>query len=295
MGRERAYLAAMADTAPASELSETAAAPAPAAPRTYGAVNWVGVETLYRREVGRFIKVWMQTILAPVVSTLLFMIVFKLAFPERANFTGDWAGISFANFIAPGLIMMAILNNSFQNTSSSLTIAKVQGSQVDFLMPPLSSLELTGAFIAGAATRGLLVAVITAAVIHLTGLASLRIVHLWPILYFAVCASILMGAVGAMGGIWAEKFDHLAAVSNFVILPLTFLSGTFYQIEALVEPFETLSHGNPFFYLIDGFRYGFLGVSNSDLRVGVVFCGLITLAACAGVWAMFRSGYKLKA
>ena len=264
-------------------------------PRQYGLINTIGLWTLYKREVGRFLKVATQTVFAPAVSILLFMIVFKLAYPERGAFSGAWAGITFDQFLAPGLVMMAILNNSFQNSSSSLTIAKVQGSAVDFLMPPLSPLELTIGFVAGAVTRGIVVSAITAVIIHLTGLANLSVVHVWPILWFGVTAAILLGAIGAMGGIWADKFDHLAAVTQFIILPLTFLSGTFYQIEVLMEPFETLSAFNPFFYLIDGFRYGFLGIANSNLLVGAIVSGVLAFLACVGVWLMLRTGYKLKA
>lgn len=288
-----------------SELTQERAAaqaltPAPvpetlAEPRRYGAMNTIGLWTLYKREVGRFMKVAMQTVFAPVVSTLLFMTVFKLAFGNRGTLTGDFAGIPFENFLAPGLVMMAILNNAFQNTSSSLTIAKVGGTTVDFLMPPLSPLELTLGFIAGAATRGVIVAVLSAVAIQLSGLADLSIRHLWAILWFGATASVILGAIGAMGGIWAEKFDHLAAISNFVIMPMTFLSGTFYDIKVLVEPFETISHWNPFFFMIDGFRYGFIGVANSNLMVGAIAVGVLSVVLSAGVWAMFRSGYKLKA
>ncbi len=264
-------------------------------PRRFGLLNWLGLATLYRREVGRFIKVWMQTLLAPVVSTLLLMTVFKLAFGNRGDLSGDFAGIAYENFLAPGLVIMTILQNAFQNTSSSLTISKVQGNTVDFLMPPLSPLELTLGFIGGAATRGFLVAVLTAVFIHFSGLADLQIRHLWAILWFGSMASILLAAIGAMGGIWADKFDHLAAITNFVIVPLTFLSGTFYDINVLEGPFLALAHVDPFFYLIDGFRYGFLGEANSNLMIGVVYSFVLTLAACSGTWLMLRSGYKLKA
>jgi ABC-2 type transport system permease protein len=264
-------------------------------PRTYGAINWLGLWTLYKREVGRFLKVWMQTILAPVISTLLFMTVFKLAFGNRGELTGDFSGLTYNAFLAPGLIVMAMLQNAFQNSSSSLTIAKVQGSQVDFLMPPLSPLELTVGFIFGAVTRGVIVGVVAASGSHFSGLASLSISNLIPVIWFGLMATISLAAVGAMGGIWADKFDHLAAVSNFVIVPLTFLSGTFYDINVLIEPFITLAHFDPIFYLIDGFRYGFLDAANSDLTIGYLVTGGVALATSAGVWAMIKSGYKLKA
>lgn len=267
----------------------------PPSPRTYGMINSLGLWTLYKREVGRFLKVWMQTLFAPVVTTLLFMTVFKLAFGNRGELTGDFAGLDYNSFLAPGLIVMSVLQNAFQNSSSSLTIAKVQGSQVDFLMPPLSPLELTLGFIFGAVTRGLMVGTISATAIHFSGLATLNIVHLWPIIWFALMAAIFLAALGAMGGIWADKFDHLAAVTNFVIVPLTFLSGTFYDINVLVEPFQTLAYFDPIFFLIDGFRYGFLGAANSDIGIGMLVSGGVAFLASSGVWWMLKSGYKLKA
>lgn len=268
--------------------------PLPTPPRAYGAINWIGLWTLYKREVGRFLKVWMQTLFAPVITTLLFMTVFKLAFGSRGQLSGDFAGLDYNAFLAPGLIVMSMLQNAFQNTSSSLTIAKVQGSQVDFLMPPLSPLELTLGFIFGAVTRGVMVGVIGGLAIHFSGLASLNIANIWPLLWFGLMATIFLAALGAVGGIWAEKFDHLAAVTNFVIVPLTFLSGTFYDIKVLAEPFQTAAHFDPIFYLIDGFRAGFIGVSNSDLMIGFVASGIFTFVACLWVWWLFRIGYKLK-
>ena len=264
-------------------------------PRTYGAVNWLGLWTLYKREVGRFMKVWMQTLLAPVVSTLLFMTVFKLAFGNRGELTGDFSGLDYNSFLAPGLIVMAMLQNAFQNSSSSLTVAKVQGSQVDFLMPPLSPVELTIGFIFGAVTRGIIVGAIAATGIHFSGLADLSVVHVWPIIWFGLMATIFLAAIGAMGGIWADKFDHLAAVSNFVIVPLTFLSGTFYDINVLVEPFKSLAYFDPIFFLIDGFRYGFLGAANSNVMTGMIVSAGSAFLASTGVWWMIKSGYKLKA
>lgn len=266
-------------------------------PRAYGAINTLGLWTLYKREVGRFLKVWMQTLFAPVITTLLFMTVFKLAFGTRGAADGEVMkilGADFYNFLAPGLIVMSMLQNAFQNSSSSLTISKVQGSQVDFLMPPLSPLELTVAFIAGAMTRGLMVGIIGALAIHFSGLATLHIVSIVPVIWFSLAATMFLAAIGAMGGIWADKFDHLAAVTNFVIVPLTFLSGTFYDINVLSEPFRSIAYFDPIFFMIDGFRAGFIGASNTDLGLGMAVTGFVAFAASAGVWWMFKSGYKLK-
>ena len=262
-----------------------------ATPREFGAFNWVGLKTLYMREVRRFMKVGTQTLLAPVVSALLFMVIFKLAFPGR----GDVNGVPFGDFIAPGIVMMAILNNAFQNSSSSMTIAKVQGNTVDFLMPPLSALELTVGFLAGAATRGILVGAVTMVAIGLMGAADISIHSIPAVIYYSVIASFFMAAVGLLGGIWAEKFDHLAAITNFVILPLSMLSGTFYPISVFVEPFQTLSHLNPFFHLIDGFRYAFTGAVEGELLVGAAVSFGVTLALSVTCWLVLRSGYRLKA
>ncbi|MEQ9504692.1 MAG: ABC transporter permease [Hyphomonas sp.] len=263
--------------------------------RQYGAFNGLGLWTLYQREVGRFLKVWMQTVFAPVVTTLLFMTVFKLAFGDRGQLTGDFESLRYNDFLAPGLIMMAILQNAFANTSSSLVQAKFNATHVDFLMPPLSPFELTLAFLGGAVTRALLIALICGIAIQLSGLASLPIRHVWPILWFSLTSAVILGALGIIGGIWADKFDHLAAVTNFIIVPMTFLSGTFYDVKVMVEPFETIAHLNPIFYMIDGYRYGHIGVANGSLGIGVVYTGLLAVISVVAVWAVFRDGYKLKA
>jgi ABC-2 type transport system permease protein len=269
------------------------AAPAALAPRTYGVVNWVGLWTLCLRETRRFWKVGMQTLFAPVVSSLLMLFVFKLAFPQSG--ASSPGGVTFETFLAPGIAMMAILNNAFANTSSSLIIAKVQGNAVDFLMPPLSPLELTIGFLSGAVTRGLLVGIVTFAAIWIMQITPFQIASLWAVIYYSLIASLFMGAIGLMGGVWADKFDHMAAVQNFVVMPLTMLSGTFYPISRLGEPFQTISHANPFFHMIDGFRYGFTGHAEGDLVLGGLYILVLTLALCAACWMLFRSGYKLKA
>ncbi len=262
--------------------------------RRFGAVNWLGLWTLYVKEVRRFLKVITQTVIAPVVSTLLFLVVFTQAFGAARPAV---AGVPFVEFLAPGLMMMAILTNAFTNSSSSILIGKVQGNIVDVLMPPLSAAELTVAFVAGAATRGLLVGFITgvtsAAFMAATG-AEMRIEALWPIVYFSLAAAIIFALLGVIGGVWAEKFDNLAAVTNFVITPLTFLSGTFYSIERLPAPFQTASHYNPVFYLIDGFRSGFTGVAESHLGIGVLMTLTLMIALAIWCYALLRSGYKLK-
>ncbi len=262
--------------------------------RRFGAVNWLGLWTLYVKEVRRFLKVITQTVIAPVVSTLLFLVVFTQAFGASRPAV---AGVPFVEFLAPGLMMMAVLTNAFTNSSSSILIGKVQGAIVDVLMPPLSAAELTVAFVAGAATRGLLVGFITgvtsAGFMAATG-AEMRIEALWPIIYFSLAAAVVFGMLGVIGGVWAEKFDNLAAVTNFVITPLTFLSGTFYSIDRLPEPFRIASQFNPVFYFIDGFRSGFTGVAESNLTIGVLISLGLMSALAAWCYFLFRSGYNLK-
>lgn len=262
-------------------------------PRSYGAVNWLGLWTLCLRETRRFWKVGLQTLFAPVVSSLLMLFVFKLAFPQGG--TASPGGVTFEAFLAPGIAMMTILNNAFANTSSSLIIAKVQGNSVDFLMPPLSPLELTIGFLSGAVTRGVLVGLVTMVAIWVMQITPFQVANVAAVVYYSIVASLFMGAIGLLGGIWAEKFDHMAAVQNFVVMPLTMLSGTFYPISRLGEPLESISHANPFFHLIDGFRYGFTGFAEGNLTLGSLYTLGLTLALCAACWALLRSGYKLKA
>lgn len=261
--------------------------------RRFGRVNWLGLQTLLEKEVRRFLKVSFQTIVAPVISTLLFLLVFMQAMGGRA----DIDGVPYVEFLAPGLIMMAMLTNAFANSSSSIIIGKVQGSIVDVLMPPLSAGELTVAFVIGAAARGLLVGAVTAATSALFMMGSsspMQIENPIAILFFATIASLMFGFLGVIGGVWADKFDQLAAVNNFVITPLTFLSGTFYAIRALPEPFLTFSRFNPVFYLIDGFRFGFTGVAEAPLVLGAGVA--LAVAAALGLWSylLLKSGYKLK-
>jgi len=262
---------------------------APVAPRVYGGVNWEGLKTLYLKEVRRFWKVGMQTVASPVVTVLLYMLVFVVA--TKGARPGA-AGVPFTQFVAPGLIMMSILNNAFANSSSSLIQAKIMGTSPDFLTPPLSAFELCAGFALGAATRGILVGVVTA--IAAWPFSRFGVSNIFAILYFGVMASLLMGLLGVLTGLWAEKFDHLATVTNFVIMPLTFISGTFYSTRALPEPFHTITHFNPVFYLIDGFRYGFIGHADGSLLMGALYSGGLTLALAVGCWAIFRSGWRLK-
>jgi ABC-2 type transport system permease protein len=270
-------------------MTDVALAPTPPLPRHYAGFNWLGLRTLYAREIKRFWKVWLQTVLSPMATSLLYMLVFVTAVGRARPHV---AGVDFAHFVGPGLIMMGILNNAFANSSSSLLQAKMMGLTPDFLTPPLSSVEQATAFAAGAVTRGLLVGLVTA--LSVWPFTHFTIAHWWAALYFAFAAALLLGLAGVFVGLWSEKFDHLAAVSNFIIMPLTFLSGTFYLVDGLPEPFRTVSQYNPFFYMIDGFRYGFIGVADGSLAVGVVLTLVLNLVLAVGCWSLFKTGYRLR-
>lgn len=263
-------------------------------------MNWLGLWTLYKKEVMRYLKVAAQTVFAPIITTMLYLTVFLVAFGANRDVTMEGQVIAFAAFLPPGLIMMAVLSNAFQNSSSSLIIGKVQGSVIDVLMPPLSAAELTIAFVMGAATRGLMVGFVTAVTIALfmvvTG-GPFGIHNLAAIVFFSLAASVMLGAIGSIAGMWAEKFDQLALITNFVITPLTFLSGTFYSVkkEGLPGWVEGVSSFNPLFYLIDGFRYGFIGVSDAPVLRGAVISLGLSFLACAITYLLFKRGYKLKA
>ncbi|MEM6421358.1 MAG: ABC transporter permease, partial [Pseudomonadota bacterium] len=227
--------------------------------RRFGHVNWLGAWTLYRREVLRFLNVSSQTIAAPVATAALFMLVFTLAFSARR---GDAAtGVPFEAFLAPGILTMTVIQNAFANTSSSILIAKIQGNIVDTLMPPLSPAELLAGYALGGITRGLVCALAV-------GLAIFPFIGLGvadPALTFAflLLGALMLSLMGMLAGIWAGKFDAMAAITNFVITPLSFLSGTFYSIRDLPPGFEAVSRINPFFYMIDGVRGGVLGTSDA--------------------------------
>ena len=256
----------------------------PAAP------NWIGLRTLYVREVRRFSKVYTQTIIAPVVTTLLFLAVFSLALGGSHRVV---AGLSFMQFLAPGLIMMAITQNAFANTSSSIMVSKVQGNIVDILMPPFTANELWLALIMGGASRGIVVGI--AVGMSMTFFVDLGLHAPAYIIVHALLASVMLSQLGMIGGIWAEKFDHMAAITNFIITPLAFLSGTFYSIQRLPETIQTIAHFNPFFCMIDGFRYGVTGYADGNLTAGLV----IMIGVNAKLWLvctrMLHNGYKLKA
>lgn len=258
-------------------------------PRTIKGINRIGLQTLIGKEVGRFVNVYTQTIVAPVITTLLFYAVFALAFGGITRTIGD---IAYLSFLAPGLIMMTMVQNSFANTSSSMVIAKVQGNIVDILMPPLSPAELYWGYVIGGVVRGLCVGAVVGLVVYI--FVGIEIHALWAIIAFAFLGTMMLSSIGLAAGIWSQKFDHIAAVTNFVVTPLTFLSGTFYSITQLPPFWQNLALYNPFFYMIDGFRYGFIGHADGNVVVGLFFLIGINVFLTVMTWLMIKTGYKIK-
>lgn len=258
-------------------------------PRKIPRINIIGLQTLIQKEVGRFLNVYTQTIVAPMVTTLLFYAVFALAFGGDRRMVGD---VHYMEFLAPGLLMMTMVQNAFANTSSSMVIAKVQGNIVDVLMPPLSASEFFSGYIIGGIARGLAVGLAVGLIVWaVVGLS----VHSWLyVLAFGVLGTMLMSSVGLAAGIWSEKFDHIAAVTNFVVTPLTFLSGTFYSVSQLPPVWQNVAHWNPFFYMIDGFRYGFIGQADGNVMIGLVLLTVVNIGMAVLCLWMIKTGYKIK-
>jgi len=253
-------------------------------------LNLIGLWTLYLKEVRRFLKVPGQTLLAPVVTTLMFLLIFALAL-GRSGRTIE--GLPFLQFLAPGLIMMAVIQNAFANTSSSILIGKIQGNIVDLLMPPLRPAELMFGLVAGGVTRGLVVALVVT--LAMLPAVSLGIAHPPLVVFYAVSGSLMLALLGLLGGLWAEKFDQMATVTNFVITPLSFLSGTFYSIAQLPGPFLIAAHLNPFFYLIDGLRFGFTGHADGSILIGALAVSAVNVALWLLAHTLIARGYRLKA
>ena len=265
--------------------------PEPGVP-VIASVNWEGLKTLYLKEVRRFFKVQLQTIWAPAATTLLFLVIFALAL---GRFKTEVLGVRYTDFLGPGLIVMGMIQNAFANSSSSILVAKVQGSIIDVLMPPLSSGELLVAYVAGALTRAWLVGIAIWSVMLVAPGVDVPIHNIGLVLFFGSVGAIMLSLLGVLTGIWADKFDHAAAVTNFVIQPLTLLSGTFYAIDRVNPTMKTISHANPFFYIIDGFRTGFIGTADGLLVQGAVILLAVTAVLWLVCYRVLRSGWRLKA
>jgi ABC-2 type transport system permease protein len=254
-------------------------------------VNWGGLKTLYIKEVRRFFKVQLQTVWAPAITTLLYLAIFTIALGGSGR---SVMGVHFADFIAPGLIVMAMMQNAFANASFSLLVGKIQGNIVDYLMPPLSTGELIAGLVGAAVTRAFLVGGAVWLAMLLWPGVSVDVRHPALVFWFGLMGALLLSFLGLLTSVWAEKFDHAAAVTNFVVTPLSLLSGTFYSVRQLAPAFQAVSHANPFFYVISGFRAGFLGISDSPLMVGAIGLLVLNLLLWAACYALLRSGWKIK-
>ena len=259
-------------------------------------INRIGLWSLYIKEVRRFLKVHTQTIWAPAVTTLLFLVIFTVAMGRGNRMV---LGVPFATFVAPGLIMMGMMQNAFANSSFSLLAGKIQGTIIDLLMPPLSEAELMTGIVVASITRAVMVGGALALAMALWPGVELRAAHPWAIVWFGLMGSAFLSLLGFMTSLWAEKFDHNAAITNFVVAPMSLLSGTFYVISNLSPLFQSISRANPFFYLISGFRFGFLGesdIGNTNHAVigAAIGVGMLNLVLAVACYRLLKSGWKIK-
>ncbi|MBU0556667.1 MAG: ABC transporter permease [Alphaproteobacteria bacterium] len=262
----------------------------PGVPVIHG-VNWAGMKALYVKEVRRFLKVHLQTVWGPALTSLLFLIIFTVALGRGGLMV---MGVPFADFVAPGLIIMTMVQNSFQNTATVVLAGKLQGTIVDYLMPPFSAGELLFALIGASVTRAAFVGgAIWLAMLAWPGV-HVAPSHLWAVVYFGVAGSAMLAFLGILTGIWAEKFDHAAAVTNFLVAPLSLLSGTFYSMDLVSPVMRAISHVNPFFYAISGFRYGFLAEADSPILIGALLLLAINIALAIVCYIALRQGWRIK-
>ena len=257
--------------------------------KKFGYVNWIGFWTLYKKEVLRFLIVVIQTIISPLVTSLLFLLVLSLAI---GNDRGEVLGFPFITFLAPGLIAMQVIQQAFSHSSSSIMIGKIQGNIVDILYAPLTAGEITLATNLAACTRSVIIALVS--IIVFSFIIEFKIQSYLSIFIYTFLGSFILSSVGIVVGLWSEKFDHMASATNFIIVPLSFLSGTFYSIESLPDVIKNLSQWNPFFYIIDGFRSGFLGVSDGSTKFGLFYLVILSFLTWLTAYILFKKGYKIK-
>ena len=257
--------------------------------KRFGFVNWIGVWTLYKKETLRFINVWIQTLFSPLITSLLFLFVLSLAI---GNERGNVLEVPFINFLAPGLIAMSVIQQAFSHSSSSIMIGKIQGTIFDTISAPLSAEEVVTATILAACSRSIIIASIS--IIVFSFIIDITITSFTHVIIFTFLSSFILGAAGFIAGLWAEKFDHMATVTNFLIVPLSFLSGTFYSIDRLPSVLHTISKLNPFFYMIDGFRYGFIGTADGSIIYGIIYLTILSFITWFITYLLYKRGYKIK-
>ena len=252
-------------------------------------INWVGIYSLYVKETLRFLSVFGQTIIGPIITAILFLIVISLAIGnERENVLG----VEFISFLAPGLIAMQVISQSFAHSSSSILMGKVMGNIVDLIGAPLSSGEVTFSIIFASITRSIIICFLSIGVFYT--FIDISVNNFLILITYLVLSSFILGAAGFIAGLWADKFDHMATVTNFIIVPLSFLSGTFYSVEKLPYILKFLSFYNPFFYMIDGFRYSFIGKADGSINFGILYLSLLSLGTWLIAYYLYKKGYKIK-
>ena len=257
--------------------------------KKFGNVNWIGFWTLYKKEVLRFLIVVIQTIISPLVTSLLFLFVLSLAIGYER---GEVLGFPFITFLAPGLIAMQVIQQAFSHSSSSIMIGKIQGNIVDILYAPLTAAEITLATNLAACTRSIIIALVS--IIVFSFIVELKFHNFFYIFIFTFLGAFILSSIGIIIGLWAEKFDHMASATNFIIVPLSFLSGTFYSINRLPDVLKSASEINPFFYIIDGFRYGFLGAADGSIQFGLFYLLILSFITWFAAYMLFKKGYKIK-
>ena len=256
--------------------------------RRFG-VNWVGAYSLYVKETLRFLNVFGQTIIGPIGTAILFLLVISLAIGnERPNVLG----VMYIEFLAPGLIAMQVIQQAFSHSSSSLLMGKVMGNIVDLIGAPLSASEVSLSIIFASITRALLISIISIIIFSL--IIEIEIKNYVVFILYLFLSSFIMGAAGFIAGLWADKFDHMATVTNFIIVPLSFLSGTFYSIDKLPELLKTLSYYNPFFHMIDGFRYSFINDMDGSIQFGLMYLTFLSIIIWYIAYLLYKKGYKIK-
>jgi len=256
--------------------------------RRFG-INWVGAYSLYIKETLRFLNVFGQTIIGPIVTAILFLLVISLAI---GNERSDVLGVPFIEFLAPGLIAMQVIQQAFSHSSSSLLMGKVMGNIVDLIGAPLSAGEVSLSIIFASVTRALTISIISIIIFSL--IIEIEIKNYVVFFLYLFLSSFIMGAAGFIAGLWADKFDHMATVTNFIIVPLSFLSGTFYSVDRLPELLKTLSYYNPFFHMIDGFRYSFINNMDGSITFGLMYLTILSIIIWYIAYLLYKKGYKIK-
>ena len=256
--------------------------------RRFG-VNWIGIKSLIIKENLRFLSVAGQTIVGPIITAVLFLVVINLAVGNQRE---DVLGVEFINFLAPGLIAMQFISQSFAHSSSSILMGKVMGNIVDLIGAPLSAAEVTFSIISASIFRSIIICTLSVTIFMLT--IDLHVQNYFVLILYLILSSFILGAVGFIAGLWAEKFDNMATVTNFIIVPLSFLSGTFYSVESLPEILKDISFYNPFFHMIDGFRYAFINDLDGSLKFGISFLTIIALIVWFIAYYLYDKGYKIK-